>query len=431
MFEPTTSGPDSDRINEANMTILATGLFLERLSPPKPYDPFGDDNESVDESEISTVIDRLEALEDLSCLLQLEQKSEASIALKKLNTTITKEMSNVLYRCHDDAATNVASAKSEEEKGDWRKLADDCRSFITKVANRWENLMNQSPNDDNLKSCWEIFVKDRIVDLVGLISSSPQSLKGRMGVGYLAAFAAAGTEKTLRLCIDGCMPRLLALMSENIQSSDETRDYEKTSTVIYSASVLFSSSQISVESMSKLGINIHPHPMQLYAEDIVEILCQTIDNIENENLNPIEIASIKALESILPSLPKSIINDTSMIKDTIQFIAKLLMSSNTSQLSKVEYEWKSSCANLLGLTIGNAVHGASQMESGPYTPILQVDDGMKTFVNSILLPKSFDNALARAILLSTSFRLFPDLTLCREEIKELNKLEITEWIASL
>ena len=392
IFDFTTSGPDSDSINEANMIILATGLFLERMSPPKPYDPFGDENESVDESEISTVIDRLEALEDLSSLLKLEQKSEISTVLNKMNTTITKEMSNVLYRCHDDAATNVASAKSEEEKGDWRKLADHCRSFITKVANHWETLMNQFPSDDNLKSCWKIFVKDRIVDLVGLISSSPQSLKGRMGVGYLAAFAAAGTEKTLRLCIDGCMPRLLALMSENIQSSDETRDYEKTSTVIYSVSALFSSSQISVESMSKLGINIHPHPMQLYAEDIVEILCQTIDSIENANLNPIEIASIKALGSILPSLPKSIINDTSMIKDTIQFIAKLLMSSNTSQFSKVEYEWKSSCANLLGLTIGNAVHGASQMENGPYTPILQVDDGIKTFVNSVLLPKMVESS---------------------------------------
>ena len=45
----------------SNMTVLAAGLFLERLAPPTPMDIYGDNYGEDDEKEVSTVRDRIES----------------------------------------------------------------------------------------------------------------------------------------------------------------------------------------------------------------------------------------------------------------------------------------------------------------------------------------------------------------------------------
>ena len=377
----------------ANMVVLATGLFLERLSPPRPLDPYGDDEE---EQDISTVQDRIEALEDLSSLLlsSTEGEHEYSV-MKKLNPASVKEMSNVLYRCHDNAAASVTSSTSDEEKNDFKTLADACRHFVTRIAYGFERML-RSPNVNPIDSFWDIFVKDRVKDLVGIIASSPQSLKGRMAIAYLASLSACGGEKTLRLCLDMCIPRLAGLLDENIKSQDSNRDKEKMSTVVYGISILFSSCRLSMEKMTKDGINLHPHPLRAFGSRIVQTLCHIIEDIEGDSMDDLGIAAVKALESVLLSTPALILNepdgdDSSTVRDTVLFIAKMLVADIAVDEDGSE-QWKVASARLVGSTIGKGLQSKKGGEDNPNSTLLESDQEIVSFVEKTLFPRLIESS---------------------------------------
>jgi len=379
--------------DNASMVVLATGLFLERISPPRPIDPYGDDEI---EQEITTVQDRIEALEDLSSLLLslIEGDHEYSV-LNKLTPASVKEMSNVLYRCHDNAAASVASATSDEEKRDFKVLADECRHFVTRIACGFERML-RSPNVNPIDSFWDIFVKDRVKDLVGIIASSPQSLKGRMAIAYLASLSACGGEKTLRLCLDMCIPRLAGLLDENAKSEDSNRDKEKMSTVVYGISVLFSSCRLSMEKMTKEGINLYPHPLQAFGSTIVQTLCRIIEDIEDNSMDELHIAAVKALESVLLSTPNLILNesdgeDSITVRDTVLFIAKMLVADISVDKDGSE-EWNTASARLVGSTIGKGLQGKQNGEDNPNSTLLESDQEIISFVENTLFPRLIESS---------------------------------------
>jgi len=390
------SGHPGQDDENASMVVLATGLFLERISPPLPLDPFGEDDE--EERDVTTVRDRIEALEDLSSLLFVHVAADGdhmNSVLKKLTPASVKEMSNVLYRCHDNAAAGVASAQNEEEKQDCKMLADSCRHFVTRIEYDFERVLH-SPNANTIQSFWDIFVKDRVKDLAGIIASSPQSLKGRMAIAYLASLSACGGEKTLRLCLDMCIPRLTALLDENIKAQDSNRDKEKMSTVVYGISVLFSSCRLSMERMSKDGINLYPHPLRSFGSRIVQTLCQIIEDVEGDSMDELEIAAVKALESVLLSTPASILNendgdDTSTVRDTIFFIAKMLMA-DIMVGNDGSKQWKVASAQLVGSTIGKGLQGRKGGENNPNATLLESDEKIVSFVENTIFPRVIESS---------------------------------------
>ena len=396
LHDDVVSGHPGQDDENANMVVLATRLFLERISPPLPHDPYADDDE--DEREVTTVRDRREALADLSSLLFVQGAADGdhtNSMLKKLTPVSVKEMSNVLYRCHDNAAAGVASAQDAEEKEDCKQLADSCRHFVTRIAYDFERMLN-SPNANTILSFWDIFVKDRVKDLAGIIASTPQSLRGRMAIAYLASLSACGGEKTLRLCLDMCIPRLTALLDENIKAEDSNRDKEKMSTVVYGISVLFSSCRLSMERMSKDGIDLFPHPLRSFGSNIVQTLCQIIEDVEGNSMDELEIAAVKALESVLLSTPALILNendgdDTSTVRDTIFFIAKMLMADITVEQDGSE-QWKIASAQLVGSTIGKGLQGGNGGQNNPNATLLESDQEIVSFVTSTIFPRVIESS---------------------------------------
>lgn len=427
---------DDDDGDETNMTVLATGLFLERISPPRPNDRYGEDEDEEDgnHQDVSTVQDRMEALGDLESLLlvPLDQNEKVQQRiLSNLTVEIVKEMSDVLYRCHEEAAASVATGKGEgggdvEQNKD---LADRCRHFVTRISYElerqkllysnvarkkkdgsfWKSIKavySSSSSPSGSVSLWDVFVKDRIEKLAATISSSPQSLKGRMAIAYLASLSACGGEKTLRLCINACVPRLATLLDDHLRATDSNRDIEKMSTVVYGISVLFSSCRLSMEQIAKDGVHIHPHPLQPYGSRIIQTFCSIINDeamlmeeADEDRENDLEIASIKALQSVLLSSPAAILNasedgqDSDTIRETVLSLAKTLVSNIFSKDGK-DASWKAACSRIVGSTIGKAIKGrrggASSNQSD--ATLLDSDRDIIAFVETTLFPKMIESA---------------------------------------
>ena len=407
--------------DNVNMTVLATGLFLERISPPNPSDAYGG-HEDEDAQDVSTVQDRIESLGDLESLLLVpldndgdgDEKEQQRI-LSNLTLEIVKEMSDVLYRCHEESAATVATGKSEDEIRENKVLADMCRRFVTRIAYEFERqqlLCNDSGDSvwnsfkkayNGSGSLWDTFVKDRVETLVDIISSSPQSLKGRMAIAYLASLSACGGEKTLRLCVDASIPRMATLLDDHLKTSDDNRDNEKISTVVYGISVLFSSCRLSIEQITKDGINIHPHPLQPYGSRIIQTLCKIINDkiikdTEDRRSN-LEIAAIKALESVLLSSPAAILNisegkDTDVIRETVLSLAKMLVA-NIFSGGKEDATWKLACARIVGSTIGKAIKGRKDENdfNQPDVTVLDSDPDIVSFVETTLFPKIIESSI--------------------------------------
>ena len=404
---------DNDNDNNANMTVLATGLFLERISPPSPSDSYGEDD---DTQEVSTVRDRIDALEDLKALLllpsplnlDLEDEKEQQLQIRilsKLSPKITKEMSDVLYRCHEEAAASVTTVKNDDDMKENKALADSCRYFVTRIAYEFERKDQRAgagaDGGPGSSSLWSVFVKDRVQNLVGTVSSSPQSLKGRMAIAYLASLSACGGERTLRLCMDASIPQLVDLLDGHLQTSDSNLDEEKASTLVYGISVLFSSCRLSMDQITKGGLNIYPHPLRPFGSRIIQMLCKVIGDktIEDNNLaSDLNIAAIKALESVLLSCPANILNnekedDTDVVRETILSLARTLVG-NIDTHKEDDTKWKLACAQIVGSTIGKSIKGRKEAGSCPSDEtLIESDCDIISFVNNVVFPKIMESSI--------------------------------------
>ena len=72
-----------------SMTVLASGLFLERMSPPGPSSPYGDDDDDDAAQDVSTVKDRIDALDDLKSLLLVPLENNTNGASEQAITANT------------------------------------------------------------------------------------------------------------------------------------------------------------------------------------------------------------------------------------------------------------------------------------------------------------------------------------------------------
>jgi len=74
--------------NETSMTVLASDLFLERMSPPSnPYEDDDDDDDNAQDE--STVTDRIDALDDLKSLLLVPLENNTNGASEQAITANT------------------------------------------------------------------------------------------------------------------------------------------------------------------------------------------------------------------------------------------------------------------------------------------------------------------------------------------------------
>lgn len=393
--------------DDDNMTVSATRLMLERLSPPSAH-PYDDDQD-----ELTTVQDRIDAMEDLSALLLLpldqgtsmdqsnwvsKSSQKQSCMLSNLSNEVAQEMSNTLLLCHEDAASSVISATNKEEENDNKKLATLCRNFACRISYEFEiHLQSQeqaptnpgSTNSNKKKTLWDCFVLHRVRDLSNIISSSPQSIKGRVAIAYVASLSACGGERTLRLCLDTCIPPLLGILK---QSDRPNGDEEQISTAAYGLGVFFSSARLSMEQITKDGIEVHPHPLQVFGTPVIQLLCK-ITNRSDTNVQ-LKIATVKALESVLVSSPFEIMDkvDAELVRQTVFYLAQCLIDDMNIESSgdQMTSDWKLACARLVGTTIGRATKKSqieSQIEENKKMTLFEEDAEISTFVETTLFPK--------------------------------------------
>jgi hypothetical protein len=367
---------------DSNLTMqsLAVGLVLERLSPSPSDDAFGDD----ETNEVPTVSDRLDAIQDLKYLLFVPSKaateSNRSI-ISLLSEASVKNISHALMQCHEEAATVVATNRNDSVCADNKRLADDCRHLITSLV--YEIELNHS-------SLWDSFVKDSVQSLSSVISSSPQSLKGRMAIAYLASLSAGGGEKTLRYCLDMCLPFLLGIIDEGLRTDPSSRDVEKVSTAAYGISTLFSSCRLSMEQLIKDGINVHPHPLAKYATNAVQKLSMLLNREENlesasiKERNEVDVAAVKALESVLQSTPAYLLveNCSNIVRETVFYLSKTLTENYYNDAND---KFLRGCSHLVGSMIGKALQKVDD-EIAQTESIFESVEEIKSFAEESVLP---------------------------------------------
>lgn len=363
------------------MQSLTVGLVLERLSPSPSDDTFGDD-----ENELPTVSDRLDAIQDLKYLLFVSSKATNQLnesILSLLSSSVVKNISRVLMRCHEEAATVVATNRNASDRADNKRLADDCRHLIASLV--YEVELNHP-------SLWDCFVKESVQSLSSVISSSPQSLKGRMAIAYLASLSAGGGEKTLRHCLDTCLPYLLSIIDECLNTDPSSRDVEKVSTAAYGVSTLFSSCRLSMEQIIKDGISVHPHPLSKYATNAVKklskLFCRDRDkyvgSISTHERNEVDVAAVKAFESVLQSTPASLLVETCSdeLKTSIFYLSNHLTESNDDDVND---KFLHACSRLVGSLIGKSLQKVDD-EVAKTESIFESIEEIQLFAEQNLLP---------------------------------------------
>lgn len=266
-----------------SMLNLASGIILERV-----------------EEDDSSAQDKLEAVQDLTVLLG---------APTSLSPESVRELSHALIATHALGTEGVALGKV----GPYKALADACRSLVSKVAADLEV-------DNDL---WKVFVKETLQSDASLLATSPQSMRGRSTIAYLACLAASGGPRTLTATLESCLPRLQDALSEK-------EDEEKVAAAAYGVGAFFSSFEVAFGRAGATSISFHPHPLEPYSSNMLGVLGDLFDTTENEGTR---IAVFSAMVSLLMVTPSELLDEevVQVVTNFVQALCVLVGPTETDQ----------------------------------------------------------------------------------------------------
>lgn len=320
------SGPES-------MLNLTAGIFIERLCPPED-----------DGTTNSTSADILEAVQDLDRLLFRGTDSYCD----QLDESTLRTLATALFSAHTKAS--FGDFESDGNATKTKTAADECRNLVSKVALHLESGI--------CEKLWAIFVLDTIRTHSSVLASSPQSNQGRASIAYIAALAACGGQRTLRSCLDVCLPFLIDILRQ------EEHDEEKLAAAVYGVAAFFSSTRVAVHRASSQDIAFHPHPLRAYSSAAFQCLCTILDiqeatSLEGSSPNNlgIQIAAIRAMEAVLMASPRDQLEDGDLrrIEHFLDFIADVVVSSSLVHVNK-ELGREHACCRTLGTLLGRSLH---------------------------------------------------------------------------
>ena len=373
----------------ATMTTLAARLFLERLLPPKSHDPYGDDMDYNDGAE--STADKIEALNDLRDLLLPPGAAVAGSTfvepMSTVGTVLIKELSSTVIKVHSDAVMDMPSASDAKERENYKVLLDTCCSLSSGIALRLEELGDPS------SSHWTVFVLDTVRETASVLTTAPQGMKGRSSTAYLSSLAACGGIRTLRTCLDGCLPPLIGVLR------GYGSDTEKAAAAALATGTMFSSSERSLSQAARDGVVIYPHPLQEYASDAVRILCDL--GKEDKEIS-LRVAAVTGLGASLLAVPSSI-----LAKDEITMIQQELVSLSTqisvnneanggASCSSVQYEY--ACSRVVGSALGRCLASKAEKESSIARAGCVLDDNEDTTstISNQVFPAMIESAASPA-----------------------------------
>ncbi len=377
---------DISSYGDENMIALAVQLVLERLAPSQ----YGDEGEDI------TALDQIEALHDLSTLIIAPQQNDAihdwderrnkrqQNILKSLSIPIMTELSSTLLRCHEHASTLSISSTNEGGEEEKKQLARSCRSILHNLVRELEKqskIQGDNESGKSLESLWLCLVSDQISDLSTVILSSPQSKKGQVAINYVALLSASGCERTLRLCLNKCIPIFLELFN-NI-------DEVQVSIAAWGIGLFFSSSKVSMEKINEENVDVHPHPLEEFAPLCVQSLSKLLFK---DPLSPkLKSTALKSFGCVLNSSPHFLLGheNASSVRQTVEFIGQNILKpvNHENQVKDSIYlECDLAHAHFVGTVIGTSLKQEGRVLNDEDF-FLENDEDVEHFVQRKLLPQ--------------------------------------------
>ena len=367
------TGYDSFAAGQDTMLNLTAGIFLERLIPL--------DND--DGTSPSSVDDKLDAIGDLMTLLF----RDASLCDLMSEHTV-KELSTALLTTHAEAASVATIGGENGQKN--KALADACRNLVSKVASALE-VSSQSV-------LWDIFVHDTVRVWSPLLSSSPQSLKGRSSIAYLACLCASGGPRTLNLCLQSCLPLLIDILN------NEKDDEEKVAAAAYGIGAFFSSIQVAFSLGMKDGVTLHPHPLETFGADAFRALndLMGINTVTERDSSPknvkevqpsLRIAAVSAIDSVLTVMPASLLEDGDFDKvcslfDTLVSLVEdtdnVTIDESASTDSKIAL--RTASARTIGYILGKSFEDERSDVPARFPCLLDESEKVRRHLREVILP---------------------------------------------
>jgi hypothetical protein len=324
-----------------SMINLSSGILLERLT----------------EEELTQ--DKLDAVKDLNMLLLVPTSSNCHL----VSAESVRELSHALIATHVESASGVATGKL----GPFKALADECRSLVSRVAATLES-------DFDL---WTVFVKETLENDAPLLATSPQSMKGRSTIAYLACLAASGGPRTLQASLEACLPRLL----DALQEKD---DEEKVAAAGYGLGAFFSSLDVALRRGGS-EISFHPHPLAPYSANMLSVLGGLFETTDNQS---IRIAVFRAMVSMLMVLPAVLVVD-GCLEVVTGFLQSLSALVGPEQMDTEQDELKETVAKSLGSMIAVATEeGESVIPS-----VLRSNDAVRVSIREQIFPDLLKSCL--------------------------------------
>jgi hypothetical protein len=322
-----------------SMLNLAASLVMERL-----------------EEDVSTVQDKLDTIQDLNILLATPTN---------MSPESIRELSHALIATHSQGAEGVALGKP----GLCKALADSCRSLVSHVSADLEL------NND----LWDVFVKETLQRDASLLATTPQSMKGRSTIAYLACLAASGGPRTLSATLESCLPRLQDVLSQ-------LEDNEKVAAAAYGICAFFSSFDVAFRRAREKSISFHPHPLEPYSSKILVSLGDIFAKSRDEAT---KIAVVSAMLSLLVATSTDLLDE--MIQVVIEFVQALCVLVRSAELD--QWELRSVAAKSLGRIIAVAVEGGESRVPS----VLYDNDEVRVSIQGVIFPILMKSCLEASV----------------------------------
>lgn len=324
--------------NRHSMLDLSAGLFLEQLLP-------------LDPEEKPSVFDQLEAVECLTTLLFPIDFNGGSHCYQ-LEPATVRNMSQALIAIHNESSLAVAQGGEIGEHN--KRLADTCRTFVSKVAFQLELATN--------KVLWETFVAEPLSKSASRLRTAPAA--SRTAIAYVACLAASGGSKTLRYCLGSCLDPLIEVVADKLEDRDNA------AAAAHGIGAFFSSCRVAMDRAKKQGVALHPHPLEPYSAKAFQALYAAFDLLkeamdeDGTSSLLVRIGTIRALESVLvaSSSDQFEADDNQKICDLAQELLSAIMCS-LSAAEAGDVEWKNACALTLGSLIGRSLDVVDNVEA--------------------------------------------------------------------
>lgn len=386
-----------DEINRGgeSMLNLSIGIFLERLVPSEDDD--------------STFEDKMESIDDISALL-FTTESDNVKQCSHLHEDTISELSVSMMSIHAEAAANASFGGEKGQKN--KEIADRCRGLVSKISADLE-----ASNDHSL---WNIFVSDVVKENSATLSTSPQTIQGRTTVAYLACLAASGGPKSLSVCLQYGLPRLIDALDPDLA------DEEKMAAAAYGIAAFYSSFCVCFERGTKIGVTFSPHPLKDFKtmEALLPLVVKRNDNV------PTQVAAVRALGAVLLVTPPDLIPEENF-SCVLIFLESLTSIVTAAEGSQIEKELSLAASRTLSSIIGKCLE--SSIENDQKMPSAMDNDEIGRFVRHNVLAKILIHVSQISPQRLLQFCQYDLLTLALacEESKEVAHVVITDFLNNL